>query len=149
MKASRDITWVAIGVASVFFIISIILHLSTNPNEFEFLKGICIGVLSSGIVAIYMTIASYQHIRNAQFYRLNAICKDMKTQFTSPSLEEEICDIYNARQIRKLEAKYYEMDEIIEDFQTFFRCGFLFKQVARIKSLKQNMGDLRGAWAHI
>ena len=145
MKANRDITWVAIGVASICFITSIILYHSQETNNVDFWKGICIGVFSSSIVSIYLSIASYIHLRNAHFFRINVMCSNLKMHLSSHILTSDCANEIDALVIKKQANNYYKMTEITNDYHTFFPCGFKYDQVKRIHNLMLKMGDLSSA----
>jgi len=148
MKANRNITWVAIGVAVVVFIISFILHLSNETNSITFWKGICVGIFSSSVVSIYLSITSYLNVRNTHFFKINAICSVLKLYLSCPTLSLECANEISAHQIKKLANRYSEMTEITNDFHPFFPYGFKYNQVSKIHNLVLNMSDLQRAWFH-
>jgi hypothetical protein len=146
MTINRNASIISLLATCIGFTVGAWLHFYSCSVNASFWSDIFIGVFASGILSMGVSLVSYFSIRHNYFFKINALLGNINMALSSPILVASNLEMKNVLNLRKQQGQYREMQEITNDFRTFFHFGFKYRQVKNIHSLMLDLTDFAPLW---
>ena len=90
-------------------------------------------------LAVIIELIGYFNYKYEHFAVINTTLGNIQKFMTSPLLRSENYVALNIRHFEKLQQDFHDMKRRINDYHTFFKCGYKYKQINTIHQLTKRL----------